>query len=375
MHLWDYITPVHGNRIVTVPKNYKADRTIAIEPDMNMYVQRGIGSLMRKRLRFAGCNLDDQTRNQRLAAVGSFSGRLATIDLSMASDTVSRQIVSRMIRPDWLQALEQSRSPFGVLPSGERIFYQKFSSMGNGFTFELESLIFYSLALAHCHIQGEEASRVSVFGDDIIIPSAVAESFIGLLRFCGFEPNETKSFWTGHFRESCGKHYLRGHEVTPFFVRRPVKRLSDLFLLHNNLLRFEVRSDWVTEQERTALSSLRRWIRSYAPARWRKPRLLEGYGDGAFVGSFDEVCPTRAPFGYEAWEVRVLAEVAKPYDPQVPGLLTKGLEKASKYRPFDVLNVTEPVSVHPVKDGRYKEIKILIPWSAQDVLYFLEQSS
>lgn len=355
---WDeYISIVPGNRIVTVPKNYKTDRTIAIEPDMNMYVQKGIGALMRKRLRFAGCNLDDQARNQRLARVGSVSGRLATIDLSMASDTVSRQIVQRMVREDWLHALEQCRSPFGVLPSGEKIFYQKFSSMGNGFTFELETVIFLSLALAWTHSHREEVSRVSVYGDDIILPSAVADSFCGLLRFCGFMTNEKKSYWAGPFRESCGKHYHSGHEITPFFVRRPIKRLTDLFLLHNNLYRYVARSEWLTEGERNALVHLLWWIRQYAPSKWRKPRLFDGYGDGAFLGSFEEVTPSIAPGGLEAWEVRVLAEVTRPDYIDIPGLLPSGLYRLEKSHP----GKQEPASVYPSKGRRYKEIKILIP--------------
>lgn len=380
LHLWDYISVVEGNRIVTVPKNYKADRTIAIEPEMNMYVQKGIGALMRKRLRFAGCNLDDQTRNQRLAKVGSFSGRLATIDLSMASDTVSRQIVSQLLPADWVQALEQARSQFGVLPSGEKIFYQKFSSMGNGFTFELESLIFYSLALAWCHHHGEEMSRVSVFGDDIILPSSVAGSFCGLLEFCGFKTNEQKSYWSGPFRESCGKHYYHGHEITPFFVRRPVKRLTDLFLLHNNIRRYLNRTEILDEGVRSALGKLAYWVRQYAPAKWRKPRIFDGYGDGAFIGDFDEVTPKPAPFGYEAWEATVLAEVSQLGLVDVPGLIVKGLERVSRKRkdsdiffPRDSVPClsqarrekipppSQPTEVYPVRGRRYREIKILMP--------------
>lgn len=371
LHLADYISVVEGNRIVTVPKNFKTDRTIAIEPEMNMYVQKGIGSLMRRRLRYSGCNLDDQTRNQRLALVGSFTGRLATIDLSMASDTVSRQLVSRLLPEDWLGALEQCRSQFGVLPSGEKIFYQKFSSMGNGFTFELESLIFYSLALAWCHAHGEEVSRVSVFGDDIILPSAVAGSFCGLLQFCGFKANEKKSYWTGPFRESCGKHYYLGHEITPFFVRRPVKRLTDLFLLHNNIRRYVDRTEILSLDVRNELLKLAWWVRQYAPAKWRKPRLFDGYGDGAFIGDFDEVTPRRAPGGLEAWEVRILAEVPTLRISRFPGLLAKGLEKVEKQKryldqtePLDLSSLQrleDPASVYPVRGRRYKEIKILIP--------------
>ena len=52
---------VPGNLITTVPKNAKTDRTIAIEPGLNGFVQKGIGSCIRRRLRRFGINLNDQS--------------------------------------------------------------------------------------------------------------------------------------------------------------------------------------------------------------------------------------------------------------------------------------------------------------------------
>lgn len=54
---------VRANRIVTVPKNAKTDRIIAIEPDMNIFIQKGIGAMIRARLRRTGIDLNDQTVN------------------------------------------------------------------------------------------------------------------------------------------------------------------------------------------------------------------------------------------------------------------------------------------------------------------------
>jgi hypothetical protein len=351
-----YVKIVPGNRIVTVPKNYKTDRTIAIEPDMNMYIQKGIGGLMRQRLKRAGCDLDDQTRNQRLARVGAVSGRLATIDLSMASDLISRVLVQKFVRSDWLEALEQSRSPFGVLPSGEKIFYQKFSSMGNGFTFELESVIFYSLALAWCHIHGEEVSRVSVYGDDIVIPSTVASSFCGLLDFVGFKVNEKKSYWSGPFRESCGKHYFLEHEITPFYVRRPVQKLSDLFLLHNNLVRWANRSG----RFQVEVESLCRGLRRLAPAKWRKARLPDGYGDGAFICFKDErIDLIPCPNGWEFWVVEVLSPSSEEVDFDGPGLLIKALSRLEI--PLEVRCSLDRASIYPSRVGRMKRTRVRLP--------------
>ena len=131
-----------GNRITTVPKNAKTDRVIAIEPVLNMFLQKGIGGVIRSELRRVGINLNDQAPNQRLAKEGSITGQWATIDLSAASDSIAYELVRCLLPSDWFAALELCRSSVGILPSGEKIFYQKFSSMGNGYTFELESLIF-----------------------------------------------------------------------------------------------------------------------------------------------------------------------------------------------------------------------------------------
>jgi hypothetical protein len=371
---------VPGNRVVTVPKNYKTDRTIAIEPDMNIYVQKGIGGVIRNRLRAIGVNLDDQTKNQRLAKVGSISGRLATIDLSMASDCVSRSLVEKLIRSDWLKALGQCRSPFGVLPSGEKIFYQKFSSMGNGNTFELETLIFVSLAFAYARTHGEEVDRISVYGDDIIVPSTMADGFCGLLAECGFTPNSKKSYWTGPFRESCGKHYYSGYDITPFYVKEYDRGLLSLFKIHNQLWRYVDRCDWMDPGRRRALSEVCRWLRNYAPAEWRKPLIVDGFGDGAFVGYFDEICPIKEPKSKRGWDgywfKTVLERPALDEDISHHGLLVKAVARidrkpkrtyvyvASGENGLSLLKDDEAVEVLPVKGKRYVVDKLFVSRSS-----------
>jgi hypothetical protein len=364
---YGYVKIVDGNRIVTVPKNYKVDRTIAIEPDMNIYVQKGIGGVIRGRLRGIGVNLDDQTKNQRLARVGSLSGRLATIDLSMASDCISRAIVEKLIRSDWLTALGQCRSPFGVLPSGEKIFYQKYSSMGNGYTFELETLIFLSLAYAWARIHGEDVDRITVYGDDIIVPSTMAEGFCGLLSWCGFTPNTKKSYWTGPFRESCGKHYFQGYDITPFYVKEYDRGLLSLFKLHNQIWRYVDRCVWLGPDRRRALLEVCQWLRSYAPAEWRKPLIVDGFGDGCFVGYFDEVCPRRdSKRGWCGYWFKTVTELPVLDDGvSHHGLLVKALSRiegrrnpalydGSSYRHgLSLLMDDDAVEVLPVKGRRY----------------------
>jgi hypothetical protein len=68
--------------------------------------------------------------------------------------------------------------------------------------------------------------RVRIFGDDIIVPKEYARSVSESLELFGLKVNRHKSFWNGNFRESCGKDYFRGRDVTTVKVRRvlPSKR-------------------------------------------------------------------------------------------------------------------------------------------------------
>lgn len=324
-----YCKIVPGNCIIAVAKNYKTNRAIAVEPCMNMYIQKGLGGVIRGKLRAVGVDLNDQTKNQRLALIGSLAGTLATIDLKMASDTVSYEIVRRLLPPDWFEALEQCRSAVGVLPSGEVIRYQKFSSMGNGYTFELESLIFWALIQSVLDAHRVRDRRFAVYGDDLVISNEAAEPLLGLLSVCGFTPNADKSFVKGPFRESCGKHFYLGNDVSPFYVKRPVMVLTDLFLLHNQIYRWCGRVS-LSYDTAIKISVLLGRIRNLAPARWRKQLIPDGVGDGAFIGSFEEVCPKRAPrthkyFTHEGFLVRSLVPVAEVMYPDIVGMLIKAV--------------------------------------------------
>jgi hypothetical protein len=335
-----YFQIFDGNEIQCVPKNWKTDRTIAIEPSLNMYVQKGLGTAIRRRLRKVGIDLDDQTLNQNHAREGSISGDRATIDLSMASDTISYEIVRLLLPPDWLLALEQCRSPVGVLPSGDKVVYRKFSSMGNGYTFELESLIFWALTWAVTFLHDGDMSLIGVYGDDLIVDTNVVQPLTDVLSYCGFTTNVSKTHIDGPFRESCGKHYFNGIDVTPFFVKKPVDNLSELFKFHNRLYRWRNRvAKMMLPLQLEQLDEIVRSIRAYAPASWQRPRIPDGIGDGAFIGTFDECQPSklaaefrtrkgRMPYaGWEGWRVSVLQELAEQVVPAEHGLVSRRTKK------------------------------------------------
>lgn len=227
---------VRGNVLFTVPKTSEIDRVACKEPELNMYCQKAVGDYIRRKLRGVGINLNDQSVNQELARVGSVDGSLATIDLSSASDTVTIQLVLDLLPEEWSSLLMDIRSPETEI-DGQHHLNWMMSSMGNAFTFELESLIFVTLVRACAYFTGTRG-RISVYGDDIICPSGLKDSVNAVLEYFGFLPNQKKSFWDGAFRESCGKHWLNGAEVTPFYVKSLPVQISDWCLLLNSLRRW-----------------------------------------------------------------------------------------------------------------------------------------
>lgn len=220
------VRTVRGNVLTVVPKNAKTDRVICYEPHMNIRLQLAAGGYIRDCLRKVGVNLQDQSIQQRRARFGSRHGRLATIDLRSASDRLAKEVIWELLPIDWACLLDDLRSHETYWPDGQWRLNEKFSSMGNGFTFELESLIFYAICSAVSH-------SVSVYGDDIILPTENYHEAARLLNYYGFDLNTSKSFWQGPFRESCGMDAYLGDEITPVYARCIPKTAREFVKFHN----------------------------------------------------------------------------------------------------------------------------------------------
>lgn len=261
------IRVVEGNVMMFVPKNAKTDRVICYEPHMNIRLQRIVGSALGKALRKCGVDLRDQSINQRKCRRAAKFGDLATVDLSMASDTLSIELVWELLPYRWACLLDKLRSKYTLWPDKVLRRNEKFSSMGNGFTFELESMIFYALARA-C------TENVSVYGDDIILPTGAVEEFTALLGHVGFKINSQKSYSSSYFRESCGVDVFRSLDCTPVYLRRLPKTIEDVAKLHNAI------SAWVRRYN-LPLPFMEKLMRTW---RSRFPFLQgpQGFGDGHY---------------------------------------------------------------------------------------------
>jgi hypothetical protein len=247
----DFLEP--GNeipvKVIDVPKTLKTPRIIAMEPTAMQYAQqavlhdllegilnRGWGFDPARLSHFLG--FDDQVPNQDMAREGSLTGALATLDLSEASDRVSNQLVRELFapHPHLHKAVDACRSRKADVPGHGVIRLAKFASMGSALTFPVEAMVFLTIIfigierelstpLTQEHINMLKG-RVRVYGDDIIVPVDYVRSVVDALEHFGARVNINKSFWNGKFRESCGREFYDGEDVSIVRVREefPTRR-------------------------------------------------------------------------------------------------------------------------------------------------------
>jgi hypothetical protein len=244
---------VSCNNISFVTKTALTDRSIAVEPLLNGFVQKGADEYLRDVLLRQGINLRDQRVNQLLARSGSMSDfdPFCTIDLSAASDSLSTELVRDLLPAEWFEFLSNIRAPWYKLDNSTRR-YEKFCSMGNGFCFPLQTLIFASVCHAVSRFFDSESPVAShydfsVYGDDIVVKQHLALATIELLRDIGFKTNRDKTFVTGPFRESCGSDWYNGQDVRPVHCDKRLVDIRQVFALHNSILRSQRCESFLTE--------------------------------------------------------------------------------------------------------------------------------
>lgn len=233
---------VPGARGTSVSKSAETDRYINVEPLFNMLLQRCVARELRRILKICGNDLGVQLLTdiscdrkrlfkddaQVLHAILCNRLDLATIDLKDASDRIACWLVSRMfcLCPGLRELFFRYRSPMLTL-DGRLYRPYKISSMGNGFTFELMTLILLSFCRQLC-------SESRVYGDDIIIRRESAERLIGVLEYNGLKVNNHKSFIKSNFRESCGAFVLNGYAIRTFEIEA-CEEFQDILIAHNKI--------------------------------------------------------------------------------------------------------------------------------------------
>jgi len=223
-------------KVVLVPKTLKTPRVIAMEPTCMQYAQQALDRRLREFIKRDNnlkmmVGLDDQSPNRDMAKLGSIDNRSATLDMSDASDRVSNELVREMVSrwPFLAWAVDATRSR-RALVDGKPIRLAKYASMGSALCFSVEAMVFLTLVFVGIQrslnrpLTAKDVKRlrssVRVYGDDLIVPVDHVYTVVRVLEAFGSRVNLDKSFWTGKFRESCGKEYYDGHDVSIVRVRR-----------------------------------------------------------------------------------------------------------------------------------------------------------
>lgn len=199
-------------KIAEVPKSLKSTRVVSSEPAWNMFHQLAVGRHLAKQL----CEsfpdnvfLHDQSKhNEALQRTD-----IATIDLSDASDHVSKQLVSILL-PEWWNLLSTVRSKRARFRDGDEVELTTFAPMGSGVCFPTLTAVSVAI-LSYCC-----GSDWRAYGDDWIVPIRHYDAVLDLAARCGLVPNTRKSCCTGVYRESCGVEMFKSLNITSTYIRQ-----------------------------------------------------------------------------------------------------------------------------------------------------------
>jgi hypothetical protein len=228
--------------LVEVPKTWDKYRLITPLTLLGLFLSYGVGRVVTKRLKDAGLNIAKLQEVHRSLVKGySRSRSHATADLSAASDSITSELLNRILPRPWynlikktfvrnLNVSDSSFSSVSVLP------------MGNGATFPVETLVFYCIIKAIGELTGIKGT-FSVYGDDLIYPSALHSFVTAVFPQLHLKLNVDKTFVSYPFRESCGSDFYRGQDVRPYFLKGNAEDLTRvryeafLYKVYNGLTR------------------------------------------------------------------------------------------------------------------------------------------
>lgn len=296
------------------------------------FYSSGLGKMIESRLKRHGLNIGTlQNKHRRLAMRASRitgwkgqwkspASRLATADLSSASDSITIQLLSMILPRKWFHAIVKGRIPYYDFGQS-RYRLTSACTMGLGYTFPLETLVFYVLTKGVAEWYGPDAARqVSVYGDDIIVPTEVLvgngfPSLIQIFRSLHLEINPDKSFWGWcDFRESCGGDFYRGHDVRPASPQGEASDLSRglyvtfLYKLANSLL-----ARWDASEIENTLAWISLEIENIDSVVLAvPPSFPDTSGLKVEPGTFSTVMPSRINFGsyvVEFYQIQLASRV------------------------------------------------------------------
>ncbi len=206
------------SRVCIVPKDFRGHRIICIECKEAMFAQQGLWRVLqfvvedRRSVTSQSISFRDQAPSQRLCQSLQFT----TVDLKDASDYVSVDIARLLFPREFFKLITRFRSRSVEFPDGECVSqYDTLFTMGNALCFPIETLVFYALASGTLQYYfglsvEEAASKIRVFGDDLIVPTQYAHRVTEVLSQSGMVVNLSKYCKDTLVRESCGAWMFAG---------------------------------------------------------------------------------------------------------------------------------------------------------------------
>jgi hypothetical protein len=248
--------------IGAVPKDVKSYRIVSPDDPINLAFQQAIVHELERCINKRGLQNNLPFRDQSIMVRLAYESVLgnagyATIDMSRASDTVRISLVREIFPEVVVTAIDKFRpkafhSPLFKNDNEYRTLHMA-APMGSAYTLLLQSLVFWAIDCAACHLFSIYANQegsipvqlgkrvtfrnkecyelVELFpyscyamGDDQQVPTSLAEFVIFCLEECGFHVNSDKSFFDddAFFRESCGAEAIKGDDpvVDGFYIPR-----------------------------------------------------------------------------------------------------------------------------------------------------------
>lgn len=208
--------------LVMVPKTWKVQRLITPLTLLSLFKSNGLGVVVTKRLKESGLDISRlQDRHRYLVQKLSVTKSHATADLSSASDSITKELLLALLPRDWYRNIKDVLTHQVVWKNSDEYVSAYTGSvlpMGNGLTFPLETLVFYSLIKAIGNLTGIRGI-FSVYGDDLIYPVGLHKYVMHFFDEFGLVINRDKTFVKLPFRESCGSDFFRGCDVRSFYLQ------------------------------------------------------------------------------------------------------------------------------------------------------------
>jgi hypothetical protein len=279
---WDKWLPFIQNksgdqsiRMVDVPKDTKTRRIIGIEPVMRQFVQQGVSHALRHTKYF---HKYIDLHNQRAHANFACGDELVTIDLKDASDRIPLSLLDYLLPSDWSHLIRATSTGYATLPCGEGLRLGMVATMGCGFCFEVETLLFHLVAgliSSSCLSTLANSLRsCRVYGDDLILASHWVPAWSHFCNQAGWVMSDKKTMLTPRFKETVGFWIVDG---------KPRQRyLPQLAGTSSSLT--------LSDADKLSLSSR---------------AMLAGYGHLTSAIVADVILPIRWDKSLQHWEVKV----------------------------------------------------------------------